>query len=292
MNLYHHTGDLGDIIASFPVLRELGKGKYVISDAKFPLGHGPRETLRGKRFEALQPMFQATDYITDIEWQDNPQGITHDVASFRSLRWNVCESLTHWQGRYFNLDLPEAPAPWLKVESEKHNKIVVGRTKRYHTTFFPWRLIVDKYGDDIIFLGLPDEYLDFAGQAKRNIEYHHTKDLLEATKIIAGSRLFIGNQSVLFWIAAGLGHKLIQETHAEIYTRNSIIPRSNTYYSDNNENLRKIYELLELDLAWWEKYPVPLPKVNLSTSAGDFRKNLSTSAEIIERVAALGIHGD
>lgn len=292
MNVFHHTGDLGDIIASFPVLRELGGGKYIISDAKFPLGHGPRETLRGKRFEALQPMFFATDYITDIEWQDNPEGITYDVASFRSDRWRVYETLTHWQGRYFGLDLPAAPEPWLKVDAEPHGKIIVARTQRYHTRYFPWQLIINKYANDIVFLGLEKEYLEFVGQFKKPIEFWSTKNLLEAAKIIAGSRLFIGNQSVLFWIAAGLGHKLIQETHDQIYTRNSVIPRNNAMYSDNNANLEKIYDALGLDKKKMKDHLIPPPKVNLSTSAGDFRKNLSTSAEIFEKVTALGIHGN
>ena len=292
MNVFHHTGDLGDVIASFPIIRELGGGKYIISDAKFPLGHGPRETLRGKRFEVLQPMFKATDYITNIEWQDNPIGVTHDVASFRGARWQVYETLTHWQGRHFDLDLPDAPDPWLKVEPIKHEKIVIARTQRYHTRYFPWKLIVDKYAEDLVFLGTHPEYLEFAGQYKKKINYYSTENLLQATQVIAGSRLFIGNQSVLFWIAAGLGHKLIQETHDQIYTRNSVIPRDNAMYSDNNDSLAKIYDELGLDKKKIKDHLIPPPKVNLSTSAGDFRKNLSTSAEIFEKVANLGIHGD
>ena len=292
MNIFHHTGDLGDIVASFPVLRELGGGKYVFSDASFPLGHGPRESLRGKRFEAIQPLFQATDYITSMEWQDNPTGITHDVASFRGKPWRPCETLTQWQGRHFNLNLPDAPEPWLTLDVPNHDKIVVGRTHRYHTTFFPWKPIIEEYADDIVFLGTHPEYLHFAGLTKKEIEYQPTENLLEAAKIIAGSRFFIGNQSVLFWIAAGLGQKLFQETHNQIYTRNSIVPRDNAFYSDSTDNLDKIFNELKLDKDWLKKHHVPKPGVNLSTSAGDFRKNLSTSAEIFQRVAVMGIHGE
>lgn len=292
MNIFHHTGDLGDIVASFPILRELGGGKYVFSDASFPLGHGPRESLRGKRFEAIQPLFQATEYITDMEWQDKPTGVTHDVASFRSKPWRPFETLTQWQGRYFGLKLPSAPEPWLTVEAPNHDKIVISRTQRYNTRYFPWKPIIDKYGEDIVFLGTHLEYLAFAGGTKKHIEFQPTADLLEAAKIIAGSRFFIGNQSVLFWIAAGLGVKLFQETHDQIYTRNSIVPRDNAFYCDNTDKLRKIYVELDLDQAWLETHKVPRPKVNLSTSAGDFRKNLSTSAEIFQKVEELGIHGD
>lgn len=292
MNTFHHTGDLGDVVASFPVLRELGGGKYVFSDAKFPLGHGPRESMRGGRFEAMRPLFEATDYITGMEWQDKPANITHDVASFRGRPWRPCETLTQWQGRHFKLKLPDAPEPWLTLDVPNHNKIVVSRTQRYHTKFFPWAPIIDKYGDDIVFVGTPPEYLAFAGLTNRPIEYKPTANLLEAAKIIAGSRFFIGNQSVLFWIAAGLGHPLFQETHDQIYTRNSIVPRDNAFYSDNTDNLVRIFDELKLNKKWLEKHSVPKPKVNLSTSAGDFRRNLSTSAEIFQKVADVGIHGD
>jgi hypothetical protein len=284
MNVFHHTGDLGDIIASLPIIREMGGGKLVISDAQFPLGFGPRETLRGKRFEALQPIVKAAPYLTDIEWHDNPQRfITHDIASFRRDYWKPYETLVQWQSRYFDLPMPDAPAPWLHVPNPKmHNKIVVGRTARYHTSFFPWRLIVDKYAKDILFVGLPTEYGSFLTAAKVAVDYHKTNNLLEAAEIIAGSRLFIGGQSVLFWIAAGLGHPLIQETCEWLVCRNSIIPRANAFYSDTTENLEKIYDELKLDKRWAKRYPVPEPRVNLTTSAAEFRRNLTTSAELYQ----------
>jgi ADP-heptose:LPS heptosyltransferase len=124
---------------------------------------------------------------------------------------------------------------------------------------------------------------------RRHIEYHPTDNLLEATKIIAGSKMFIGNQSVLFWLAAGLGHKLIQETCHTLHTRNSIVPRENAFYSDNFENLKKIYDELELEFVMpanvsYTDEIVPAPRVNRSTSAGDFRKNLSTSAELFQEL--------
>jgi hypothetical protein len=285
MNTFHHTGDLGDIIASLPVIRALGGGRLVISDAKFPLGHGPRESLRGARFEALRPIVDAVPYVSEIVWEDNPQGITHDIASFRSLPWKNFETLTQWQGRYFKLNLPDAPPPWLHVpHPDIHNKIVVARTHRYRTRFFPWRLITDRYWKDMIFLGLRSEYADFMVASQKHIEWVKTTNLFDAARVIAGSRLFIGGQSVLFWIAAGLGHPLIQETHDKIYTRNSVIPRPNAIYTDCDKNLERLYEELKLDKQWFAKYKVPKEQVNLSTSAGQPRRNMSTSAELFQHL--------
>jgi len=283
MHTFHHTGDLGDIIASLPVIRALGGGRLVISDAKFPLGHGPRESVRGARFEALRHITGAAPYVSEIVWEDNPQGVTHDIASFRSLTWQVAETLAQWQGRYFRLALPAAPAPWLHIaEPVMHNKIVVAHTHRYNTTYFPWRLLVDKYWEDMVFLGLRNEYIDFVSCAKKDIQWVKTSNLLQATEYIAGSRLFIGGQSVLFWIAAGLGHPLIQET--QIYTRNSVIPRDNALYTDCNTSLERLYDMMKLDKLWFATHKIPNATVNLSSSAGQPRRNLSTSAEIYEQL--------
>src|SRR5205823_3825912 len=132
-------------------------------------------------------------------WQHPPENITHDVALFRTIFWKPpMESLAQWQGRYFGLSIPETPEPWLKVDAPKHDRIVIGRTSRYNTYFFPWRLIVEQYGKELLFLGLPEEYHQFQSQTTQKIDYAPTNNLLEATKLIAGSKMFIGNQSVLF----------------------------------------------------------------------------------------------
>lgn len=248
---------------------------------------GPREPVTGARFKAIETIAEATDYISKISFQHPPRGVTHDIARFREKRWACPENLTQWQGRYFNLKMPAAPDPWLHVEdAPKHDKIVVNRTARYHTTFFPWRLIVEKYGDEILFLGLPDEHREFQKQARRTIAYTPTEDFFEAAKIIAGSKLFICNQSSLHWIAAGLGHPYIQETFGKAYARTAIVPRENALHTDSNEGLAQLYDRLELDKQWLHIHRVPKTKVNLGTSAENVyvQKNLSTSAEIYQAV--------
>lgn len=266
-------------------MQQLGKGKLIISDRHYQVGKGPREGMFGKRFDALQPIYQATDYLTGIEWQETPQGVTHDIGAFRFCPWHAGESLAHWQARSVEVELPQPPPIWLDVKAEHHHKIVVHRTARYQSPAFPWHLIIDKYHADIIFLGLPQEYADFQLKAgNRRIEYAPTVNLLQAAKIIKGSRLFIGNQSVMFWIAAGLGHPLIQETHHQYYSRDSIIPRDNAMFIQSKADLIAVLKHLDLDTTWGKEFDfiTEAPKFNLSTSAGQPRRNLSTSAELFE----------
>ena len=55
-----------------------------------------------------------------------------------------------------------------------------------------------------------------------------TTDFLEVGQIIAGSKLFIGNQSAAYTVAEGLKHNLIQETSPRIPS--SYFNRSNARY--------------------------------------------------------------
>jgi hypothetical protein len=57
------------------------------------------------------------------------------------------------------------------------------------------------------FLGLPEEHAAFCQATGWNIPHHPTKNLLELAQCIAGSKVFIGNQSVALSIALGLGHR-------------------------------------------------------------------------------------
>ena len=286
MNVYHHSGDLGDVVAAFPIMQKIGPGKLIISGKYYPPGKGPRESLRGARFESLQPLWQATDYLSGIEWQEEAGGVTHDIGSFRiEAPWHAGNTLTQWQARGMGVELQHPPPVWLKVDAPYHGKIVVNRTARYHTPYFPWRLIVEKYHKDIIFIGLPSEYGAFQQHAGNLlIEYRPTPDLYEAAKLIAGSKMFIGNQSVMFWIAAGLGHPLIQETYHQYYSRDSIVPRDNAMFIQSKADLEEIHKKLEIDDGWLKPFDfvAGAPKVNMSTSAGDIRKNMSTSAEIYQ----------
>lgn len=57
---------------------------------------------------------------------------------------------------------------------------------------------------------MPHEHRQFCN-CFGEVEYQPTKDLLEVAKLIAGSPLFIGNQSSAMAIAEGLKHPRVQE---------------------------------------------------------------------------------
>lgn len=229
MNSFYATGDLGDIIASLPVVRQLGGGEYILGPHRG--SSGPREPMTQQRAEFIIPLLKAQAYITESRYESTPVNVTLDLSLFRSACHYMCgESLTHWHGRHAGIPAAKLNiSNWLNVtpNPETNGKIVVARSPRYHSKHFPWHRQMRKYAKNAVFVGLPHEHQDFVSKFGF-IPYRPVKDALEMAQLIAGSEHFIGNQSFPMWIALGLGVSLLQETFAPAL--NSIIRRPNAKY--------------------------------------------------------------
>lgn len=239
-NVFFHSGDLGDIIAAIPAIRQLGGGELVIGHKE----SGVRASMRGERYNVIQPLLKTCPWITSVRYDDDPPYISHDISTFRKRAvTNECDLAT-WQGIHLealNLDL----SPWITVETSGKSKgrIVVARSPRYHNTRFPWKSISARYRDKLLFIGLADEYANFKATVGRPVERVAVNDLVEMAQIIAGSELFIGNQSCPCWIAMALGARLIQETYWMI--PNSIIERPNAMFTRNNKEIERVMETIK-----------------------------------------------
>lgn len=221
-NTFTHAGDLGDVIASLAVIKQMGGGDLFITDR----GDGRRESMRGQRYEIIRPLLEAQPYIGKVQWHDDPK-TDYDFSDFRHDHVPN-QDLATWQFRHVNVE--PCLDPWLLAyrSPKSIGRVVVARSFRYQNQDFPWRRLVSQYRKQIIFVGLPDEHRHFQIAAGSIVEYQPTSNLLEVAELIAGCDLFIGNQSCPFWIAAGLGVKLIQETYLAV--QNSTIKRPNARY--------------------------------------------------------------
>lgn len=234
MNVYGHSGDLGDIIASLPAVRALGGGHYGIGYRPGP-GHG-RESMEGKRFDAIRPLLEDQPYIRGVKWiGQNFSNITHDFSTWRRI-WVKHESLLQAQARYVGVKASEEP--WLTATpNEKYRGVtVIARSARYHERSFPWPQMMEE-NPDAVFVGLPAEHAAFQHRYGI-IEYVETADLLEMAEIMAAAKRVISNQTAAFWVAIGLGlPEVIQETWSG--SRDSVIHRPNARYFHRNPDSRK-----------------------------------------------------
>lgn len=220
--LFGSSGDLGDCIASLAVVKAMHGGDYVLFDR--PVSN--RESMKGARYEALRPLLKAQPYLGSVWWDESPTP-THDFSTFRHDH-KPGEDLASWQARHLGVTIDHSP--WLTAfrSPKSLGRVVIARSFRYQNLEFPWKRFVAKYRKEVLFVGLPDEHRSFQVSNGCIVEYCPTGNLLELAEVIAGADLFIGNQSAPFWIAAGLGVNLIQETFPPI--QNSIIKRPNAKY--------------------------------------------------------------
>ena len=225
MKRFLHSGHIGDIIAFLPTMRALGGGELIITDEKRP----SVLEMKGFRYESIAPLLRNQPYISAVSFQEKPAGFTHNACAFRR-HWGK-GSIVEMHAMEFNVK--PSTEKWLNAEPDERTKgrIVCCRSPRYRNDSFPWRDIVDICREEIVFVGLHDEYGDFIRNFG-SVERMFAKDCLELAGLIAGSRRFIGNQSSPFWIAAGLNHPLIQETSVDV--PDSIVEYPDAIYCKNS----------------------------------------------------------
>lgn len=74
-----HHGDIGDVIAALPSIRQLGGGELIITDTHTP--HTARQSMKGARYESIVSLIESQPYITGIRWEDNVPRGTFPVPS-------------------------------------------------------------------------------------------------------------------------------------------------------------------------------------------------------------------
>jgi hypothetical protein len=212
-------GDCGDTIYLCPSMRLKGSVTLYARDGLRP--HDPFTA----RLPLIAPLLEAQDYIEAVlPW--NGEQIDHDASFFRDAGHPFGVTLASLQAEWLGLT-PNLHSPWLTVTPDPWTPIVINRTTRYRNHFFPWDALVATFGKEMLFLGHPYEYEDFCRDFGR-IGYLPTANLLKAAEVIAGSELFIGNQSSCYAIAEALKHNSIQET--DLSTPDCIYVRPNAIH--------------------------------------------------------------
>ena len=222
-----HTGDIGDAIAALPVIRALGGGRLVFRNHPYSVKEKQYREIKGGKFDAIRPLIEAQSYIESVEY-DETCPVDVDFTHFRES-YQTTKTLTEAHAAHVKAGRVSME-PWLKVEPslQSAGKVIVARSARYHNEAFPWKRLAHKNRGRMLFVGLPDEHAAFQRAAGCQVEHARTRDFLEVARLIAGSELFIGNQSSPCWVAMGLGHPLIQETSS--WNPDSMVLRDNARF--------------------------------------------------------------
>jgi hypothetical protein len=211
MPWFGHSGDLGDIIYALPTVKAAGGGVLY-------LYHQPGKTWHGmdeKRAASLRSLLVLQPYIRDVVFCPEgrpPDASDHNLNGFRDHGRpgrNLADM--HLATHGFGPELRSAP--WLAVDRPAVEATVVfARSSRCRNEAFPWKRLWSAYRNTAGFVGTREEHDDFT-RSIGPIPHLATTNLLDVARVIAGSRLFVGNQSCPAAIAEGLKHPMILEVY-------------------------------------------------------------------------------
>lgn len=247
-----HSGHLGDVINSLPLIKEISKKKicklYIEVEKPLPkikniLNHpSGNYFINNNSAKKLLPLLKSLKYLNKVDIY-NKQKIDINLNFFREMSLNFNIDSVRW---YFHLTGIHADLTKPYVQAKKNekykNSIVIMRSLRRQNPLINYNFL-NKY-KNLLFLGLYDEFLDLKKNIK-SLKYYDSKSFLELASIIKSCRVFIGNLSFGYALAEAIKCKRLLESGPNFPL---IYPNGENaydfYYQEHFENLfKKIYSI-------------------------------------------------
>jgi len=221
----NHSGNAGDIIYALPTLKKL----YELTGTKInlylrlnqplvlsatlshPLGN---VMLNQKMLDLLAPLLLKQEYI-NLAQPYNGQNIHIDLDYFRSGIFPLDRgNIARWCG-YVTGVSADLYKKWITVVPNKTyvQTIILARSGRYQNISLDFSFL--KAYKNLKFVGVPSEFEEMKKQIP-DLQWAEVNNFLELAEMIAGCKLFIGNQSFPFSIAEGLKVPRILELTTDI----------------------------------------------------------------------------
>lgn len=222
-----HSGGLGDIVYALPTIQALGGGHlYIKTGVPNPYpdtwGHmGDGVKVTEEMAEALRPLLEGQAGITGCSIYRG-QEITYNLDHFRYRR-----GLSRGHIAQHHLDAfgvtADLTQPWLQVVADEsyRDTVIINRTSRYHAEGITGRSYQFCNGQHYLFIGNESEYKALKRYVP-SLAYEPTRDFRRVAEMVAGSKLFIGNQSCCYAIAEGLKIDRVLEVCGRIPNCNPI----------------------------------------------------------------------
>lgn len=209
---YTHSGDDGDVIYFLASLRKMGGGHVRLT----PSANLVREAYSPSKAERMAALLRAQPYVLSCEYC--PPGERDAILREGGVnadgwrgQYKGGPNIIDWQADYLGC-WPADRTPWLTVPSPLAvAPAIIHRSFRYrHDYAVPWWDVPSGFRGRVAMVGSPAEYEEFCGRYGW-VPYHPTADFLELARVIAGAKLFVGNQSAPMACALGLGVAVVQE---------------------------------------------------------------------------------
>ncbi len=217
---FSHSGNSGDIIYALPVLKkvsqltgkpvnlylELNRPLMISKHYAHPLGN---VMLNERMARSLIPLIASQEYINTCGVLTD-QKIHIDLSLFRDAGIHQDKgNIARWNF-YTTGVMGDLCNPWLHVDKNTQyaQTIVLARSSRYNNVLIDYSFL-SKY-PNLAFVGVAAEYEEMK-KVLPAIKYLPVDDFLQMAQIIAGCKVFIGNQSFPFSIAEALKVKRVLE---------------------------------------------------------------------------------
>lgn len=249
---YAHSGALGDLIYSLPVVKHFGKGDFYVklrSMEYTATKYGYRQEhkqpfhlqkLSEEDFKLLAPLLEAQPYIINvISTDDSAMQATYDLDSFRGVLWR--SFVGNYVEAYFKtFNIPytaqDIVTPWLVAEPKEVAPIVIARTLRHRdpNSLLRWKdfTSLPNFKDIAVFVGHDDEYEDLKNTFDTSIPRYIPKDFLDLAQIVSGAQHIVCNGTFVYSLAQALGKPTTLETLKDRTLSNNecFFNRSNCFY--------------------------------------------------------------
>jgi len=242
-----HSGDLGDIIYSLPILKFLkNKNLYINTNVNYMYKHnsfvykiekedGTLAGITNQKYDYIFDLLKSQDYIKDINLIDlnkfNKSYISLDDFRKQKSYFQIADKYL----KQFKIKKNIFSEKWLNVKQKKRYKILFSLSKRYDCNNFPWKYFLKKFNKFCAFVGLYEEWKYFCCMYG-NIKYCYTSSALDLAETIYGCKLLIGNQSFPYSLAEGLKINTIQATSDRV--PDCLFLRENATFFINNHFLK------------------------------------------------------
>lgn len=203
MRTISFAGDAGDLLYLLASLDKLEGSPFdlVLYPADFV-----REPFFPEKVDKLRPFLLQQPYLANVRYSDVPEGDVLD--GWRKGRWCRNCILADMMAKFLGVPIPDRNKPWLQVDAPKKvAPVVFARSPRYRErSRFPWRKVFEKYHEaGVVFVGSSDEYDSLNHDVGGGLQWYRTESVLDLARVVAGAELFVGNQSMPFALAVGLG---------------------------------------------------------------------------------------
>jgi hypothetical protein len=216
-----HSGNAGDVIYALPTAKEihaltgvpvhfllsLNKPLDILPHYRHPLGN---VMLNQKMADMLIPLLSAQPYIASCTVYSGEEiDLDLDDVKLTGLSFDR-GNIAAWYNFITGLH-PNLAQAWLSAsaDTDLNETLLIARSSRYTNPNIDYTFLNET--EKLAFAGVPAEYEAFR-KIVPHTRYIEVKDFLQLASIIAGCRLFIGNQSFPYSISEGLKVRRLLET--------------------------------------------------------------------------------